>query len=345
MKKFVLLTLFLLANTAYAQTEFEIFDIDDLANYIENEETPNENRATVEQSARKDSDGNSNSSYDLLQKHFADKDDAQKAQNDAGRLLERQPNILELRDSQKRLIKEGEQKRLQFIKSAQKNNDNSLDEENSEKKQNEKLEQEIKQIAQKHNTAPFGLFWGINKEQTELLGFVLQSAERKDYQNVYKVDNPKQSVKTFDTVTAIFGEQNKLWCIFAQSTPQKDTPQASEVLKLYRKYYDALELKYGHAKQYFTPHTHTEEIINEGASEPQKETVTITDPIGNDNFLAELQNGTAVLYATFENDIVGITLGVSVDGDAQSYISLDYKNLKIMDEEMKTKLDNLINDI
>ena len=98
------------------------------------------------------------------------------------------------------------------------------------------------------------------------------------------------------------------------------------------------------------PAEYTEKVIEqdeEGSDKTKvaEKTVTKTAPIGNDNFLAELQQGTAVLYATFENEMLGVTLGVSVDGEGKSYISIDYKNLKIMEEENQTKLNNLISDI
>lgn len=343
MKKFMILMLFLLASKAHAQIEADFLDIDDLTNYIENEKSPDTQSANAEESAQTGISENQNSKEGFLKKYFSDNKEAMEAQIEAGNMLDQQPNILELRDSQKRLIKKGEQKRSKFMQAIQKVED--ADPEKAEEKKKTELEQKIELIKHEHEVAPFGLYWGINKEETEILGFTLQSAERKDYQNVYKIDNPKQNIKTFDIVTAIFGEQDKLWCIFAQSAPQKDTPQASEVLALYRKYYDALALKYGNAKQYYTPNTYTEELADDEEDKSNKKPVIQTNAIGNDNFLEELQNGTAVLYATFENDNVGITLGVSVDGNSQSYISLDYKNLKIMEEEVKTKLNNLISDI
>ena len=63
--------------------------------------------------------------------------------------------------------------------------------------------------------------------------------------------------------------------------------------------------------------------------------------IGNPDFLKELQNGEAFLYATFENGIVGAALSVNVDGSGQSYITVEYKNLTIMQAREKTTLDAL----
>ena len=328
-------------STSPAMAQQDMFDIDELTDYIEGNE---------EKSLKKNADNavttETDKKADYIGKYFDDMETAQKAQNEARVLLEQKPNVISLQDSQKRLIKEGDDKRkqlLQEIKQIQEEHQverTTSEEEITPEEKNKIITQKINE---EYQEAPFGLFWGINKEQTEQLGFILKSAERKDYTNVYLVSNPKQKSNTFSVVTAIFGEQNKLWCIYAQSTPQKDTPQATNVIDLYKKYYTALAKKYGNAQQYFTPYTYTEEIME--GEEQEAQTITHSGEIGNDNFLKELEEGLATLYATFENKELGITLGISVDGDDQSYISVDYKNLKMMKEEQQTKLNNLIGDI
>lgn len=64
-------------------------------------------------------------------------------------------------------------------------------------------------------------------------------------------------------------------------------------------------------------------------------------PIGNPNFLKQLQNGDATLYSTYYNDDVGAALAVNVDGDGKSYIVVDYKNLKLLRNREKQTLDAL----
>ena len=334
MKKLIFLTLLILtSNPSYAQEE--AFDIDNFLDFSAETDNKQDTSEKPQKETRKN----------FISRYFEQKETQEKALKDAQQIMEQDPSTLDLRDSQKRLIEAGEQKRIQIKKTLEETGNAKRSDSGSS--ENTDIAREIKSISEKYTAAPFGLFWGINKEQTELLGFTLQSAERKDYTNVYSVINAKQKNDTFDMVTAIFGEQDKLWCIFAQSKPQPDTPQASNVLKLYETYYTALEKKYGNAKQYFTPAEYTEEIVTQSENKTSDSTTASagSTPIGNDNFLKELQQGTAVLYATFENELLGITLGVSVDGEGKSYISIDYKNLKIMEQENQTKLDNLINDI
>ena len=73
------------------------------------------------------------------------------------------------------------------------------------------------------------------------------------------------------------------------------------------------------------------------------ETVSVAEaqPIGNPEFLSQLQSGEATLYATFENPSVGASLAVNVDGDNQSYIIIDYKNLTILKQRQQQTLDAL----
>ena len=67
--------------------------------------------------------------------------------------------------------------------------------------------------------------------------------------------------------------------------------------------------------------------------------------MGGDNFLQELQEGKAILYATFQNEKIGVTLGVSVDGAGKSYISIDYKDFALMESEKQTILNKTIEDL
>ena len=193
--------------------------------------------------------------------------------------------------------------------------------------------------------APLGLYWAATEAELKELGFNLLPAERKDYKNVFQITNAQQKNNTFQQIIAIFGEQDKLWCIYAQSHLLDDNAKAEKVLALYRRYYDALAKKYGNAQEHFEPYTYEEKIIEGEKEQKQTKTIQKQNPIGGADFLKELQEGKAVLYATFKNDKIGITLGVSVDGDGKSYISIDYKDFALMQSEKQTALDNTIDDL
>jgi len=194
--------------------------------------------------------------------------------------------------------------------------------------------------------APLGLFWGASIAETEAQGFKLKPAERKDYQNVFIVLNPRQKNNTFRLISAIFGINDSLWCIYAESNFMEDDTGASKVLELYHKYYDALKKKYGNAQQFFTPYIEETNLISgdetDNAEKDGTQPAKISHSIGNDNFLKELQEGKAVLYATFSGEDIGVTLGVAVDGEGKSYISLDYKNFALKDKEQKAVFDSVL---
>ena len=257
-----------------------------------------------------------------------------KAKNSARNILSKKPEKITLRSNQQKLIEKGIEKR-------------KLLEEKIE--QNKKIENEPKElllkIQSKYQQAPLGLYWDATIEEIKTLGFNLKSAEREDYSEVYQVTNPKQNNNTFDIVSAIFGINNHLWCIYAQSYPLDDDSSANEALKLYKKYFKALSVKYGNAKEHYTPYTYTEEKI-EGEGNNKKITqITKQNPIGGKNFLKELQEGKASLYASFENNEVGVILSISVDNTGKSFISIDYKNFKSMKNEQDASFNRLIEDI
>lgn len=260
------------------------------------------------------------------------------AADSARKLLYQKPEILSLRQNQIKSLKES----VEAGKAIKEKVEDKVKEEKAkELTEEEKLEIFRSQFA----AAPLGLYWGASKEDLEKLGFKLQSAERKDYKNVYQVLNPEQKNDTFRQITAIFGMQNKLWCIYAQGQLLNDDAKASQVLELYHKYYNALAAKYGNAQEHFSPYTYEEKLIKGEGEKKIVETVTRQNPLGGDNFLKELQEGKAVLYATFQNDKIGVTLGVSVDGDGKSYISIDYKDFSLLDSEQETALNKAIEDI
>ena len=106
-------------------------------------------------------------------------------------------------------------------------------------------------------------------------------------------------------------------------------PNAEKVLRLYHDYYAALEKKYGNAEEHYRPN---------------KESTSLKE-IGNDDFLRELAQKKASLYATFDNDIVLATLSVFVDEEDRSFITLSYENKQIKQLEREENLNELINDL
>lgn len=302
---------------------------------------------------------------------------ADKAQKDARDILSKKPNILSLRQNQIKMIEEGDRKRKEYEqKKAQEIFEREVLSEAPQKKdssgglnnqipannvqvpvikslptepkkivspQKSQAEDNEKQaLAERFEGAPFGLYWDASKEETEALGFKLEQAEREEYQNVYEVKNPKQNKKTFARILAVFGSQNHLYCIYAQSALQNDDNKAGEGLRLYHQYYKALEQKYGNAKEFFSPNVIALETDDK---EKSVGVVEKSNPIGNDDFLQELAQNKATLYATFESESIGAVIDLLANDKQQSYITIDYKNLPLLQKEKEGLLNELISDI
>ena len=201
--------------------------------------------------------------------------------------------------------------------------------------------QDIKRIS-KLSGAPFGLLWGETYEETLSSGVILTKTEEKDYINSFIATQLPKPLKDARYVVLSFGIENKLWRIIAYGAFIKDKPDASLVLKEYKQFYEMLTKKYGHDEQTYIPKiTEITKTVDLGKGKTKEEKEKIEEPIGNPNFLAQLQSGEADLYASFYNHEVGAVLSVNVDGDGNSYLILEYKNLKLFQARQNETLDAL----
>ncbi len=317
---FCLSTFLLLPQVANSQMDYLFDDNETPAETSTISDTPTNQADTPDQT--------NNPSTDYLAEYLDEVETEQKAKNSARIVLDKSPQILDVRKAKINPVPKIKKKTPPPEEKTIVNTDVASDTKVVTPTPQDKKELVLKN----YKKAPLGLFWNAGIEQIKNAGFTLSPAMRKDYTNVYHVTNPDQKNQTFRYITAIFGIRDKLWCIYATGNLLDDDDQASKVLALYKKYYTALEHKYGNAKEHFTPHTYTEQLES-GDKQNSTTTVEKQNPMGGDNFLSELQQGTAVLYATFHNETIGVTLGVSVNGEGKSYISIDYKNLQLMKKE------------
>ena len=176
--------------------------------------------------------------------------------------------------------------------------------------------------------APFGLTWGASIEQTQKAGFEMQEITFGEYVGTGLIKNPQQQRTFFDKIVAVFGTRNRLNAVFAQSPFIDDLPNAEKALKIYHTYYEALAKKYGNDKEHFIPNDENE-----------------NSAIGNDRFLKDLQEGKASLFATFHNDIIKVTLSVAVNAEAKSYVTMDYENTLLQQQEKDADLNELMKDL
>ena len=186
--------------------------------------------------------------------------------------------------------------------------------------------------------APFGLIWGSSVESTKRQGILLTPVLEKDYPNSFSASALPKPLEDFSKIDVSYGKDNKLWRILAYGKFIDDDATASKVMRLYTIYSALLNKKYGNKEEFFTPAKI--EVIKK--DERGKDVSVLEDaPLGNKNFLSQLQSGDAVLYSTYHNKEVGAALAVNVDGDGKSYIVIDYKNLMILNVQEQQTLDAL----
>lgn len=188
------------------------------------------------------------------------------------------------------------------------------------------------------SNAPFGLRWGVGISDTRDQGVELTVAEMEDYVNCFLATKLPKPINLFNRIYICYGEEDKLYRILAYSKLIDDDASASKVLHEYDTYSALLEQKYGNKEQDFTPATINKTIKNEQGKE---ESVSEEAPIGNPDFLSQLESGEAVLFSTYYNDNVAAALSIGVDGDKKSYIVIDYKNLQILKKQEAETLDAL----
>lgn len=273
---------------------------------------------------------------DFLDNYIQEVDALHEATSQPDELLKQEPKILQLQEREKQILEQGKIEREKI--------EEKINKEKFEQKRAEEKRQHIKDTYEK---APLGLYWGISQEETKDIDFTLQPAERKNYAEVYLVESEHNLHPEFKHILVIYGKRDHLWCIYAQGTPKEDTPNATEVMHLYKKYYEALEKKYGNAQEYFTPYKYTEEIVEE-TEDPKKPKIIVIEkenPLGGPTFLQELREEKASLYATFENNEVGVVMSVNVNENNQSYLTIDFKNLKLMQAEKDAELTELVDEL
>ncbi len=193
-------------------------------------------------------------------------------------------------------------------------------------------DKEVAAEAQNLAAAPFGLLWKASVATIKNMGVILTPAEQEDYVNSFVATQLPVDAKNFRRIQLTFGEEDELWRIIGYGDFINDTPSASKGLRMYEMYARLLNQKYGNQKDFYTPAMKTieKEVVVQGRQTIQTEQVP--EKMGNPNFLSQLQQGTASLYSTFEGNDIGVALALSVDGDGKSYIVIDYKNLKILQE-------------
>ena len=184
--------------------------------------------------------------------------------------------------------------------------------------------------------APFGLKWLATKDEILELQVKLEPYTVKDSPQSYMATNLPKPVKAMREVLISFGDENALWRISGYGKFLDDDDKATKGLEEYHKFYDMLEEKYGNAEEFYTPYVkNVEETTTNEDGSTSKVIKQYFMQIGDEGFKQRLMSGEATLYATFENDHIGVTLALLANGEGQTYIIIDYKNLKKNEIDLK----------
>ena len=143
--------------------------------------------------------------------------------------------------------------------------------------------------ASKTEDAPFGLLWGATIADTRNQGVRLTVAEMKDYPNSFLAQSLPKPIDFFEQIYVVYGDEDELYRILAYSKKITDDASASKILHEYDTYAALLDKKYGNKEQDFTPALINKTVKN---AQGRDETVQEPAPIGNPEFLAQLQAGT-----------------------------------------------------
>lgn len=207
----------------------------------------------------------------------------------------------------------------------------------------QKAETEVEEIAPvAYEPAPFGLKWLAPIEEIQYMGVSLRAVEIKDGPNSYIASGLPKPLKAFREVLVSFGDKNSLWRIAGYGQFFEDDTRASKGVAEYKKYFDMLSQKYGQAEEFYTPAVYSaEESLQNPDGTTSKSIYQKSMEIGEEGFKEKLMSGEAVLYATFARENIGVTLALLADAKGQTYIIVDYKNLKLNEMENEEIFDAL----
>lgn len=202
--------------------------------------------------------------------------------------------------------------------------------------------QEIEEPDVVFDIAPFGLLWLAPKKEIEKLNVTLRPKPIKDAPNCFATKHLPKPVSAFENVLICFGKNDALWRIVAYGVPTDDNEKASKGLEEYQKFYDIFKDKYGNDQEFYTAavvNIDEEVALKDGSTSHVIKQRFVEK--GDDDFKQKLMNGESILYATFHNLLVEVTLVLTANGDGQTFIVVDYQNLRKTSIEQQQMLDAL----
>lgn len=157
--------------------------------------------------------------------------------------------------------------------------------------------------------APFGLEWGLSKEEVEARGIKLGEAPTSEGSQCFSATGLSKLVAGVETVVIDFGFDNRLWKVIAVSEDFPNDPYGFRVKARYDELNEILAGKYGEGK---TTHRTGGSIYDEARY-----------------FLAGLKGGQNWHFTTYSAPRLSIEFSVRAKDSDTGYWALIYKNTEL----------------
>lgn len=157
--------------------------------------------------------------------------------------------------------------------------------------------------------APFGLEWGLSKEEVEAKGITLAEAPSSEGSQRFTATGLGKIVAGVETVMVDLGFDNKLWKVIAASEDYANDPYGFKVKARYGELNDILAQKYGKGK---AVHRTGGSIYEEAQY-----------------FLAGLKQGKSWHYTTYSAPSLSIELSVRAKDSDTGFWVLIYNNTEL----------------
>jgi hypothetical protein len=157
--------------------------------------------------------------------------------------------------------------------------------------------------------APFGLEWGLSKEELEAKGVKLMEARTSEGSQRFTATGLSKLVAGIETVVVDLGFDNRLWKVIAASEDYPNDPYGFKVKARYAELNDILVQKYGKGK----PTHRTGGSIYD---EPQY-------------FLAGIKNGKSWHFTNYSANGLNVELSVRAKDSDTGYWVLIYNNTEL----------------
>ncbi len=195
----------------------------------------------------------------------------------------------------------------------------------------EKLQAKMTELS---DTAPLGLKWGTSKKEVEDQKVILTAYNDNKYPETYTGSNFPKELPSAENVVLSFGEDNRLWRIVIISKIQTDDKDGIEIMKTYDDLKRLLTKKYGEGietkKGFDAPPAPAPETRRRNEPAPM--------PL---SFTESMMKRQKMVYNQFKKDGVEIMLTLGAKSASETYYTLSYKFLPIIEDREKKQLDAL----